>query len=146
MRRTTAMEISQFAHRLESSCQTLFAFTFIMGVVQSNPLQAAPRIILAACGRTNAGTDPTTYPRRVNSGTPTIMLDYTVTRSTGRPGCPVYAAAHASEQTLPVNISGMASTGLPARATTSHVFTRCDFLQRGEKGRIYWKIRLADIR
>lgn len=102
-----------------------------MGVVQSNPLQAAPRIILAACGRTNAGTDPTTYPRRVNSGTPTIMLDYTVTRSTGRPGCPMYAAAHASEQTLPVNISGMASTG-PARATTSsHVAIFCN-AEKGE--------------
>lgn len=80
-----------------------------MGVVQSNPLQAEPRIILPHVGGQMPA--PIQPPMRwVNSGTPTIMLGYTVTRATGRRAvCPGYAAAHASEQTLPVNISGMAS-------------------------------------
>lgn len=114
------LEISRFV-ALEFSCQTLFAFTFIMGVAQSNPLQAArPANYPPACGRTCTGQMPAPIrppTRWVNSGTPTIMLDCAALRDPRDKWCVQHASVHthASEQTLPVNISGMASTTI-ARA------------------------------
>ena len=79
---------------------------------QSNPLQAArpanyPR--MRDEDKCRHRSQPPT--RSTNSGTPTIMLDcaarYTIHETSGVSSVHM----HASEQTLPVNISGMASTG-----------------------------------
>lgn len=100
------MEISQFAV-LEFSCQTLFAFTFIMGVAQSNPLRASSCV--GGRARTNAGTDPTTYAlgKFWHANNYVGLQRYTIHETSGVR----HATARASEQTLPVNINGMASTG-----------------------------------
>lgn len=139
MRRTTAMEISQFTQaRIQLSdvvCIYIYhgcrAIKSASGRAENYP---------PACGRTNAGTDPTTYAlgKFWHANNYVGLHRYTIHGTV----CPGYAAAHASEQTLPVNISGMASnTRGQLEQTTSQMFTRCDFV----RGRKYWIHRMKYI-
>lgn len=109
MRRTTTMEISQFTQaRIQLSdvvCIYIYhgcrAIKSASGRAENYP---------PACGRTNAGTDPTTYALgKFWHANNYVGLHRYTSHGTTSGLSRVCAAAHASEQTLPVNISGMAS-------------------------------------
>lgn len=69
---------------------------------------------------TNAGTDPTTYAlgKFWHANNYVGLQRYTIHETSGVQ----HTSAHASEQTLPVNISGMVSTAARAAMTASQMF------------------------
>lgn len=107
------MEISRFEQRFEFSCQTLFAFTFIMG--RRAIKTASDRDELSPHGRGECRgmkcrqrSSHLLRPAKFWHADNYVGLRcYTRIRQTTGVQ---HAIPHASEQTLPVNIDGMAST------------------------------------